>query len=446
VDVVRGGAAQRVLGAVPVGILPFLLAAAVVVGAATRLPYDLREHDTGSHLAYIHLVMRDHTVPRSDDCWECYQPPLYYVVAAALLTVTRSALPPEKPQPGADSRGARVLQTFGAACGVGTVLFWLLTVRLLLPGRYERLIASAFVTFWPTLVIHACRIGNDALFVLFASLSLWQLVAWRRSQRTRAIVVAAFAAGLSAETKLTGLVVVLVVGTSLAAATLWRPPGRGFGWGGALAGWATLALVATAWAFTLVHWKQGRFSIRDFRSLGDNLLVADTWSAYTTFDLHSFAHDPFVHMGGGTGRDEFWNFLFRSSLFGQFISESATTTSVAFEVAALTAIFFPFVLAGLAICVARGLRRDDAGHRELVMTVCGFLAFLLLMRHTHPYAPHNDFRFILPVVLPCSVMAALTLGKVHRKLRRRWPHLAALPAWLVVAFSVTSARVADFWP
>jgi hypothetical protein len=329
---------------------------------------------------------------------------------------------------------------------VGTVLFWLLTVRLLLPGRYERLMASAFVTFWPTLAIHACRIGNDALFVLFASLSLWQLVAWRRTGRTRAIVAAAFAAGLAVETKLTGLVVILIAATSLAAAGPWGPPGRSRGWGGVLAGSAALALGMAAWAFTLVHWKQGRLSVQDFHSLGDNLLVANTWSAYTTFDLHSFAHDPFVHMGGGTGRDEFWNFLFRSSLFGQFISESSATTSVAYEVAALAVIFFSFVLAGLAICIARGFRRDDAGHRELVITVSGFLAFLLLMRHTHPYAPHNDFRFILPVVLPCSVMAALALGKVHRKLRRRWPHLAALPAWLVVAFCITSARVADFWP
>jgi hypothetical protein len=46
--------------------------------------------DSYSHLEYIARVDRHHwTVPAPDACWECHQPPLYYMLAAIPYSIAR---------------------------------------------------------------------------------------------------------------------------------------------------------------------------------------------------------------------------------------------------------------------------------------------------------------------------------------------------------------------
>jgi cell division protein FtsW (lipid II flippase) len=108
------------------------------------------------------------------------------------------------------------------------------------------------------------------------------------------------------------------------------------------------------------------------------------------------------------------------------------------------------VLAGLALSVRRALGPGDGGWREMALALLGLLGFLFAVRLRYPFAPHNDFRFVLPVVLPCSVMAALAIGRARRWLGGRpgqvWRRLGGLPALGVVAFCAGSVRVLLWWP
>ncbi len=112
---------------------------------------------------------------------------------------------------------------------------------------------------------------------------------------------------------------------------------------------------------------------------------------------------------------------------------------------AVGACFVPFVVVGLAMSVARGLRRCDVGFREMVITLFGFLGFQIVLRCVHPFAPHNDFRFVLPILLPCSIMAAPALGALRRSLARRFPHAAAFPAHLAAVFCLASVWTVVGW-
>ena len=426
-------------------VLAFLTLGALLLAAYVHVtPFNTRCHDLGSQLYYIELVEKTHRIPDGEDCWECHQPVAYYALAAALLTAGKLELPKEHDDPSQAGPGALALQALGATLGLATLACWLMTIRLVLAGTYERILASALVTFWPTLAIQACKVGNDSLEYVFASASLWLLVSWRVTRRGGTLVGAAAMAALAMHAKSIGLVAIVVLWVSVAAAVLRPPAGASRVPRGAVPAALAFTALMAAWATIAFHVKHGKLA-PDFRSMGEDLSVPNTWANFFVVDPRTFAIDPYVHPYGGFGRDHFWKYLFSSSLFGEFVSDSVKTKVFSYMLVDLTVIFLPFVVAGLAGCIARGLRRADAGHRELALTLVASIAFLVVLRLRYPYAPHGDFRFILPAAMPCAVVAAMAMGVLRRKLARRWPHVAALPGWLVVAFCVVSTRVLLFW-
>jgi hypothetical protein len=99
-----------------------------------------------------------------------------------------------------------------------------------------------------------------------------------------------------------------------------------------------------------------------------------------------------------------------------------------------------------ALAVVRGWQRtEDGGAHEIVLAFVGPVTSMIVLRDFYPYKPHNDFRFCLAAVAPGAVLVASGFGVAHRRLVRRWPHLAALPGWLTVAFCSLSLRILFYW-
>ncbi len=422
-------------------LLFFVLGAALIGQYVHVTPFETRTHDPGSHVAYLQWMERRHGIPLDTDCWECAQPAGYYLLAEGVLRATHAAMP-ERGMP--DGRTERILQRLAGALALGTLAFWLLAVRVVLRTPYERTLASALCTFWPTLPIEGAKFGNDPLLYLLAGACVWLLLRWRRSGSAASLVAAAGVAGLSVHAKISGFVVVAVFVASLAGAVVRAPAGeRRWPRGGALA-LAGLAAPLALWAFVLARYKHWT-THPDFSSTGHKAMD-NTWGDFLWVHVRSFAEDPWVHFGKSDARDEFWNYLLRSSLFGEYSSGRDAMRVVASLLAAAAAALLLLVAAGLVVSVVRGLRRQDAGHRELALTVLGFLAFMIVLRLRFPIAPHNDFRFALPIVPCCAAMAAIVASMARGRLQRRWPHLAALPGWLVAAFCAASASVTLMWP
>jgi hypothetical protein len=207
-------------------------------------------------------------------------------------------------------------------------------------------------------------------------------------------------------------------------------------------GWAALgalALASAAWLFVVVHFKQGHPSA-DFRGLGDPPFASHL-SQFVSIPAKSFEGPPYEKWPCAV----FWEVLFRTSLFGEFSSGDPHTEVFAYAALFLALVFLPFLLAGFAECAVRALRPYDHGCRELLILLLGFIGFVAAFRFRHPYPSHNDFRFALPVLPACAIMTAMALGRVRRRLAHRFPHVAALPGWLVVAFCLNSARLLLAW-
>ena len=420
----------------------FFLIGALVLGAYVHSePYDGRSHDRGAQLTYISLMLRNHHVPATADCWECHHPPAYYALAAAALELVHGTVPPEHHEGGTRYRGARALQALGWGISLATLGVWLLTVRTVLRTRYEQIVASAFVTFWPTLAIDGTPIGNDGLVCLMTSAAVCLLAVWGRYGRAWALVAGCAFAGLASDAKINGLAAVPIALALLLCSVLW-PRGTRRWPRGATAAVGVLAGLMGGWYWALQHWKQGRMSI-NFSTMSQPVVTG--WRQFTHVDLGMLWKTPFV-VWEGPSSDEFWSFFFRSSLFGEFGSSNPATNAYGFLMLLIALVCVPFLLVGLAVMVARGWRRtQEGGAREMVVAFVGLVASMVALRALYPYKPHNDFRFCLAAAAPGAILVATGLGAARRRLSWRWPHLAALPGWLTFAFCILSLRILLYW-
>ena len=222
----------------------------------------LEASDEPHHFAFAEYVSRHWTlpvqVPGTITPWaqEGSQPPLYYILVAALFWPidTGDLAQVMRPNPHAVvgdpstinnhnrflhdaptpplqgtvlaihvARVFSLLLSCGSVCGV-----WLAARELAtLSGRHARslpLLAAGLVAFNPQFLFNSASVNNDNLITLLASLIIWQmLVLLRRGLNARRSLALALLLALAAASKLSGLLLLAPVGL----AALWLALRRG---------------------------------------------------------------------------------------------------------------------------------------------------------------------------------------------------------------------------
>ncbi|HEY2513461.1 MAG TPA: hypothetical protein VGI39_21480 [Polyangiaceae bacterium] len=401
----------------------------------TVTPWNARAHDCIWHLDYIHAIRAQHTIPGPDACPECTQPPAYYVLAEAWLRLATNTAKADVPTEG------HALQILDAALGVGAAFFFVLTAYAVLRTPYERRIAATLIVFWPELYVESSKIGNDVLLYFFAAGALSWMVAWRRSLRPRDLILAALFAGAAANAKNNGYVVVVALVGSLLWAIVRAPPGTRRAPRGTVRALTTIAASVGFWLFSVLHWKHGVIHPN---------WGGPQWPANVTNDLKnfllpapgSFFDSPYVKPPYGN----FWEYLFRTSLFGEWGDGNKDLKGYAYEILVMGLVLCVFLVAGLATLVNRGFQEKwRGGSLEVLLVLFGFVAFLLCFRTRFPLFFHNDFRFVLPIVAPCAVLVATGFERFRRRLAPIQPTLASFPVWMVVLFCVLSTQMLFRW-
>ena len=82
--------------------------------------------DVEEHLKYIDYILQRHSLPLANEGFEMYQPPLYYLISAALLAPFHLAA--------TDPHAIYLLRLFGMVCGITTFLLVFLSIRRLFPN------------------------------------------------------------------------------------------------------------------------------------------------------------------------------------------------------------------------------------------------------------------------------------------------------------------------
>lgn len=150
----------------------WLIKALFLAGAFLRLALfwvNAADNAFDDHYTPIFLIAQNGTLPGKMDCWECYQPPVYYVLSAILA----SAL---------DAFGMGVEQIMKSLqflnCLYGIATLWV--VRLILGklplSDFSRILAFGTVCFLPRHIYMGALHSNDTLSYLTVALCIYLLL------------------------------------------------------------------------------------------------------------------------------------------------------------------------------------------------------------------------------------------------------------------------------
>lgn len=334
---------------------------------------EVRALDVEGHIRHVERIAIDGPWVKAGACWECFQPPVYYTLASALLGFPREIGAPE----------TLVLHALTLFCFLLSLPLIVGILRPFAGSQRDLLLFSALAAFWPAGVIHSVRVGNDGLAMLAGFLCLFLLLRKRW-------LMAAGAAGLCLLVKNSGVVLVVFAGAWVAL-QFWRSeisPRR-----------AALCLLLLAAALGANSGMQ-RIKAYDparLSALNGNMAAENSLKHLVLLDLKRFVWEPFINpWDDSTGRQYIQNYFWKTSLFGEW---GFHFPGAAWLARGLSVLLLALLLLG-AIALARARRP------AFPLLLGGVsMAAIYYYRLKHPYCCNADFRFVHPVVV--AIPAAL---------------------------------------
>ncbi len=122
-----------------------------------------------NHLDAIHVYAKNKKIPKPFDCWQCYQPPVYYATGAVIYSASRFL-------------GLSVFSSWKAVQLLNTllsilslVLIYAILKKIRAPG-YQQALFLSFWAFLPRDLFTSAMISNDYLLVFAAVCAVYTLL------------------------------------------------------------------------------------------------------------------------------------------------------------------------------------------------------------------------------------------------------------------------------
>jgi hypothetical protein len=369
------------------------------LGAILRATYTFvtrpleRGYDAAEHMEYVRYLIEHFRLPPATQGWEFHQPPLYYLLNAPLLMLSRLLHLQ-------DPTAELWMQALSLSLSLCTLVITFVIARRmfrLFKHRTTQWLLLGLLATAPSLVMLSSRINNDVLYVPLAILSLLFIIRLYDEPRRRFVVLAAIAAGCAMLTKMHALILVtiLLFCISLCPRTNWK---RRLSW----LLWAIVCIAAiTSWLFLYRLLRHEFLQVFRFGS-GQNskLGVSSSILSLLTFNpitaLRHLYVSPWNDFGG---RQSFWLYFFKTSLFGEFTFPDIIRSSAWMTV--LTGIsVLPWAMVSLVI----PRRYADRLKIPLLSTVLLVLLGALSYRIRYPMASNQDFRHSVLIIPPFAVL------------------------------------------
>ncbi len=391
---------------------------AVVFCAGLALIYNIRfayshfSYDADGHVNYIVFLREMWAIPPPEgygaEGWQFYQPPLYYFFVALWWVIGGGVFGRSQwwlIQDTETISWAIMAMTLGVVAWLSSMLF---------RSEKEKGLAALQVLLFgviPGVVFMSSRITNDVALFFFSSLFLAFLYRWWQNPQSRTWVLLWLIAAAALLSKSNGMALVPIALIALLfrrrISLLAKAGLGGFG--------VLLVAVSIGWyAFlrAVVH--------------GQNVLVGNLGALH--IGLHFDAHwwqllvfNPialFFHPFNNPWSDEFrrqyyWEYLYRSAFFGEWDFGHKATVMAALLLIAGT----PLVVAGV-YGIYRCVRKDWYAQVPLLATMLVFFAEGIAYRTVAPYGCNQDFRFIAPVIIPCTYYAIMGITQAPKRLQQ----------------------------
>jgi Dolichyl-phosphate-mannose-protein mannosyltransferase len=372
-----------------------------LLGYWARTPWNVRGHDVGGddgHLGYVLHIVRHGSIPSPQSGWTFYHPPLYYGFGALVVRLSQPL-------------GIAATDALQAL----SLCLWLVflaassgAIRLSVREPRARLIATLSLAFWPSGVMHAVRIGNDLPLYATAAVATWFMLLFWRHGRWRDLALLSLFTGLAVMSKSNALVLVVAFGLLIGMTSLFQKRAHRlanifvFLGSSAVAVGLNFAMRADYYR----HTPRERWLVGNGEFINPALRVPSSLGHLLVPDLPVYLSQPWLNtFSDATGRGRFWNALWRSSLSGEFHYGGAFRTGVAL-------LWGGVLLALLILGALRWLRTLRTSQRFLqtawldlpwMILSLTWLASLFALRIQMPFACSNDFRYVLPVLVPAVI-------------------------------------------
>lgn len=398
--------------------------------------YDLRTYDVGGHIDYINYISVNHSLPNVDQCWECYQPPAYYIMGALISRISQFI----------NLNQNFGLQIFSLLLSFLFLVFSVKTAKIIIINDKLMMVAASLVAFWPSGIIHSIRIGNDSLYYAFYAIGFYFVIKWYKRENKKDFYLASVFSVLSLLAKSSGLILVSIFIISLIYKFIKSDERKKilkkiliF----LLILTAGLALVSYRLLENLHSKNSENLFVGNIKSLHGGLSVKNELKNYLWFDRHSYFSDPFASPWEDKGgRQYYWNYLLKTSQFGEFgfnFNNFKYVPALAkyINIISLFAIFF-FIISLILLFLKENLKKIENCNFVLFISIIVSLAASMATRARFPFSPIGDFRYIFPVLVPLAILYAMGLKylKFEGLKINIFKYLAYSPAVLIPIFSI----------
>jgi tetratricopeptide (TPR) repeat protein len=324
--------------------------------------------DSKEHLKYINYIQEHRALPLPSEGWEMYQPPLYYLIAAASLSACKLSIN--------DPTSILVLRLVGAFLGIAQFVFVFLSLRLLFPAR-TAFIGLLLAAFLPMHLYLAHYVTNEMLAATLATAALYLCLRLLKNDATRAsqFALLGFALGAAIVAKATAILLLPVAIAAIAARLAYaRAP-------------ITISLrnlgLLLAICFGVCGWHYARVWLRFGTPLVGNWDVISGFTWWQDPGYHTAA--DYLRFGRSLMNPLFSGFAgfadgIYSTLWGDALCGGASSLTLAWNpfptVAGYLWALVPttLVLTGAVVAIVRFIRRPSG---ELFLFL-GFCAVLVL--------------------------------------------------------------------
>jgi len=187
-------------------IICIILWTIVFINNALKISLTDTGFDTKGHLYYVQYLLDNKSIPLANEDWETFQPPLFYLVSAIVVSLSRLFLAPNFAQ--------FSLKLIPFLCGVGQICLAYFAARMVFPNSKTRQSLSVAITaLIPMNIYISSYFSNESLSALLMSLIILMVIMILNSDRVslKLYCELGFVIGLAFLTKVTILTILPVI-------------------------------------------------------------------------------------------------------------------------------------------------------------------------------------------------------------------------------------------
>ena len=390
-----------------------------VIGVALRLFLFLINPPNNTyddHLQVINIYANTHQVPTPSLCWECYQPPLYYVLSATVYNLAKVA--------SANSFIAwKFVQLINTVFSILVLVVALKILNRLNLSNTKMGLYFSFIAFLPVDIFTSSMIGNDYMLVFSAIVSFYffhniieDLISKNIIKKSTFIYLSIFVA-IGCLSKQHGLILLIFPSCIFTLLILFKVPKT-------YSFFLPILIIAIAASFSneLVKYRVTEkflVSNQDFFNYAKGQFPGSVKDVeFTTLRINSLFREPFMsertaasfptELFARTFFDYEWRFLSPKIVYANFIGR------IGYGIGILWLFYLTFIL--LMFLKSKSINNDNIGKLAYIIPMLVGVLFLLvpfIQTLRFPFFSSMKSTFALPGILILLLIHAYSTREIN---------------------------------